>query len=45
MLDVDDYVNNAKDAEEEADSYDNYIGAELNLPDADGNALCGRVKK
>ena len=45
MLDVDDYVNNAEDAEAAADSYDTYIGAELNFPDADGNVVYGRVKK
>ena len=45
MLDVDDYVKNAEDAEASSDSYDTYIGADLNLPDANGNAVYGRVKK
>ena len=45
MLDVDDYVKNAEDAEAAADSYETYIGAELNFPDSDGNALYVRVKK
>ena len=45
MLDVDDYVNNAEDAEAAADSYDTYIGAELNFPDADGNAVYTDVSR
>ena len=45
MLNVDDYVNNTEYAEEAADSYDTYIGADMNLPDANRNALYGRVKK
>ena len=45
MLDVDDYVKNEEDAESAADSYGNYIGAELNLPDDDRNAVYGRIKK
>ena len=36
MVDVDEYVNNAMNAESEADSCDNYVGAELNLPNSDG---------
>ena len=45
ILDVDDYVNNTKDAEAAAYSYDTYIGADLNLTYVDGNAVYGRVKK
>ena len=45
ILDVDDYVNNSEDAEAAADSYDTYIGAELNFPYSDGNEVYGRVKK
>ena len=45
MLDVDDYVNNAENAEAAADSYDTYIGAELNFPDADGNAVYTDVSR
>ena len=45
MLDVDDYVNNAEDAEAAADSYDTYIGAELNFLDADGNAVYTDVSR
>ena len=45
MLDVDDYVNNDKDAESAADSYYTYIGEELNFPDAEENAVYGRAKK
>ena len=42
---VDNYVNNSEDAKSAADSYDTYIGVELNLPDANRNAVYGRVKK
>ena len=45
MIDIDDYVNNSEDAEAAEDSYDTYIGAGLNFPDADGNAVYRRVKK
>ena len=45
MLGVNDHVNNDKDSEAAADSYYTYIGADLNFPDADGNAVYGRVKK
>ena len=45
MLDVDDYVKNSKDAESSADSYDTYIGADLNFPDANRNTVYGRVDK
>ena len=45
MLNVDNYVNNAKDAEAAADSYDTYISAQLNFPDDDDNAVYGRVNK
>ena len=39
MLDVNSYVNEATDAKAEFDSYETYIGAELNLPDLDGNPV------
>ena len=45
MLDMDDYVKNVEDSEAAADSYDTYIGAELNFQDADRNAVYGCVKK
>ena len=45
MLNMDDYWNNYEDAEAAEDSYDTYIITDLNLPDADGNEVCGRVKK
>ena len=45
MLDLDDYVNNSEDAEAAADSYDTYIGVNLNLPDLDVNSVYGRAKK
>ena len=40
-----DHVKNSEDAEAAEDSYDTYICAELNSPDADGNAVYGRVNK
>ena len=45
MLDVDNYVNNAEDSEAVVGSYETYIGAELNFPDSDGNAVYGHAKK
>ena len=39
ILDVDDYINHSEDAEAAADSYDTYISAELNFPDAYRNAV------
>ena len=45
MLDVDDYVNNIKDAESSLDSYDNYIGIELNSLDADVNEVYIKFRK
>ena len=45
MIDMDDYVNNAEGEESAADSYNNYIGADLNFTDAHGNLVYGRVKK
>ena len=44
MINVYDYVNNSKYAEAAADTYDTYIGPDLNFPDANGNALNGSVK-
>ena len=45
MLDVDEYVNNATDAEAAADSYDTYIGAGLKFPDLGVNPVWGVVRK
>ena len=45
MLDVDYYVNNIKDAESSLDSYDNYIGIELNSLDADVNEVYIKFRK
>ena len=42
---MDEYVNNAQNAEAAIDSYDNYIRADLHFPDANGNAVYGCVKK
>ena len=39
MLDSDEYMNDATDAEAAADLYDTYIGAELNFPNSDGNPV------
>ena len=45
ILYVDDYVNNSEHAKSAADSYDTDIGADLNFPYVDGNAVYGSVKK
>ena len=42
---MDDYVNNPEDAEAASASYDTNIGLELNVSDANRNAVYGRVKK
>ena len=45
MLDVNEYVNNATDAEAVADSYYTYILAELKSPNSVVNTVKGVVSK
>ena len=45
MLDVDEYLNNATHGYSAADSYETYIGVELNFPDSDGNPVRVVVRK